>query len=127
MHWRSIAPFCRGEDLQTDPTIPLRATSRHSGLTKVPITESHGRARLESPKYILSHSAAPRCVHALARKRGPRGRELGQRTGSPLPRGRTELRGDPNSAHLELLRPKLPRLLEIEGARHPEAECELVG
>src|SRR5262245_14268455 len=110
MHWRSIAPFCRGEDLQTDPTIPLRATSRHSGLTKVPITESHGRARLESPKYILSHSAAPRCVHALA-----------------LPRGRTELRGDPNSAHLELLRPKLPRLLEIEGARHPEAECELVG
>src|SRR5262249_11439479 len=29
-------------------------------------------------------------LSAYARKRGPRDRELGQRTGSPLPRGRTE-------------------------------------
>jgi hypothetical protein len=34
-----------------------------------------------------------RCVHALARKREPRGRELCQRAGSPPPRGRTESKG----------------------------------
>ena len=45
-------------------------------------------ARTFAPRTICP---APRCVHALARKRGPRGRELGQRTGSPLPRGRTEV------------------------------------
>src|SRR5690242_20832466 len=30
-------------------------------------------------------------LRSSPRKRGPRGRELGQRTGSPLPRGRTEI------------------------------------
>src|SRR5262249_57001127 len=73
MHRRSIAPFCRDDGPQTDPTIRLPATWRHSGLTKVSITESHGEARKESLKFIPSHSAALRCVHALA-----------------LPRGRTE-------------------------------------
>src|SRR5262249_24069953 len=73
MHRRSIAPFCRDDGPQTDPTIRLPATWRHSGLTKVSITESHGEARKESLKFIPSHSAAPRCVHAVARKRGPRG------------------------------------------------------
>src|SRR5256885_13239991 len=32
-------------------------------------------------------------------KAGIQGRELGQRTGSPLPRGRTELRGNSTSSH----------------------------
>src|SRR2546423_15012813 len=89
MHWRNIAPFCRDDDPQTGPTIRFPATSRHSGLTKVSTTESHGRGRKESLKFILSHSAAQRCVHALA-----------------LPRGRTELRSDPNSPHLALLQRK---------------------
>src|SRR5213075_151857 len=71
MHWRNIAPFCRDDDPQTGPTIRFPATSRHSGLTKVSTTESHGRGRKESLKFILSHSAAQRCVHALARRRGP--------------------------------------------------------
>src|SRR5437762_2966004 len=70
MHWRNIAPFCRDDDPQTGPTIRFPATSRHSGLTKVSTTESHGRGRKESLKFILSHSAAQRCVHALAPARG---------------------------------------------------------
>src|SRR5882672_4442868 len=41
-------------------------------------------------------------LRSFPRKRESRGRKLGQRTGSPLPRGRTELRGDSNSAHLAL-------------------------
>src|SRR4051812_25508644 len=75
MHWRNIAPFCRDDDPQTGPTIRFPATSRHSGLTKVSTTESHGRGRKESLKFILSHSAAQRCVHALAPARG-RQREI---------------------------------------------------
>src|SRR5436305_12231122 len=70
MHWRNIAPFCRDDDPQTGPTIRFPATLRHSGLTKVSTTESHGRGRKESLKFILSHSAAQRCVHALAPARG---------------------------------------------------------
>src|SRR5258707_9069569 len=78
MRWRSIAPFCRDDGPQTDPMIRFPATSRHSGLTKVSTTESHGKARKESLKFILRHSAAQRCVHALALSRGRTAERLQQ-------------------------------------------------
>src|SRR5262249_40026085 len=70
MRWRSIAPFCRDDDPQTGPVISPVATWRHSGLTKVSTTESHGRVPRVSQIFIPSHSAAPRRVHPLARLRG---------------------------------------------------------
>src|SRR5262245_28371104 len=51
MHWRNIAPFCRDDGPQTGPMIHLPATWRHSGPTKVSITESHGEARREPLKF----------------------------------------------------------------------------
>src|SRR5437667_148941 len=66
MRRRRIAAFCRDDGPQIGPMICLLATLRHSGLAKVSVTESHGSARRESLKFILSHSATPRCVHGLA-------------------------------------------------------------
>src|SRR4051812_47169354 len=49
-------------------------------------------------------------LRSFPRKRESRGQvlrsSLGQRTGSPLSRGRTELRGDSNSSHLALACPR---------------------
>src|SRR5882757_10019157 len=41
-------------------------------------------------------------LRSFPRKRESRGRELGQRTGSPRPRGRAELKGDSNSDNFDL-------------------------
>src|SRR4051812_7616797 len=65
----SAAPLYRGVGPRNDLTTYLR-TSRHSGLPKVPQTESHCSRGREASERILSHSVSPRCVHALARKRG---------------------------------------------------------
>src|SRR2546421_3813456 len=105
MHWRNIAPFCRDDDPQTGPTIRFPATSRHSGLTKVSTTESHGRGRKESLKFILSHSAAQRCVHALAPARGRQRRVIA----SSSPEG---MNGECDSIPGKH---RLPRLLCLDG------------
>src|SRR5258705_5600241 len=66
-------------------------------------------------------------LRSFPRKRESRGRELGQRTGSPLPRGRTELRGDSNSAHLALEAPLSIALLlgRFHRILHGLEGCEL--
>src|SRR5262245_44475453 len=55
---------------------------------------------------------------------GTQGRELGQRTGSPLPRGRTE--EATNSAHLALILKQQRRLNEPACQRRSKGEARLL-
>jgi hypothetical protein len=75
MRPNSAARLFPGGDPRTGPTTNLpRPASRHSGKTKVPNTESHNPILTESTSCVMSHFVAPRCVHALARRRGSRRR-----------------------------------------------------
>src|SRR5262249_34907406 len=70
-------------------------------------TQLHGRTRVNP---------------SSTAKAGTQGREFGQRTGSPLPRGRTEVRGDSNASHFALI--ALARLLQMR--EYPAAQRLLI-
>src|SRR4051794_27959689 len=66
---------------------------------------------LEWDEFRFAPPVEPTSAHSRE-KRESRGRELGQRTGSPRPRGRAELKGDSNSDNFDLA-------LYLKGAAPP--------
>src|SRR5262244_1841787 len=78
------------------------------------------RYRLERDELSFNRLSIP-FVPAEA---GTQGRELGQRTGSPLPRGRTE--EATNSAHLALILKQQRRLNEPACQRRSKGEARLL-